>query len=207
MLVSAISFAPASAQPVRDAAATVTSAPEEGAVRPRTLAPPPSNSRAAAAQAGLSLRDKNFLIRAADGGLLQIELGQVAASKGANPQIRQDGTRAVQDFDRAERELDSIAEEFGIRLSHRPPAEVAKLRQSLEAVRGAALDRNYIREILREDAVSLKLFTVEAHSGQNPVLVQFAREMLPRLTAQQQRFVHLSRNKVASDFATTHRRA
>jgi putative membrane protein len=179
-------------QASQDASASLESEPGEGALRSRTVAPPPPNSRAAGAQAGLSQRDKAFLIRAADGGLLQIELGQVAAARGTNPQIRQDASLASRAFDRTERRLATIAEEFGIRLSRRPPAELAKLRQNLEDESGAAVDREYVAQILREDAISVKLFTNESHDGQNPVLVQFAREMLPRFVRQKQQFQRLS---------------
>jgi putative membrane protein len=186
------------ALPVARAQTTLPAVSGDTAAQPvaplpsRTLAPPPPNSRAAGAQAGLSQRDKAFLIRAADGGLLQIELGQVAAARGTNPQIRQDASLASRDFDRAERRLATIAEEFGIRLSRRPPAELAKLRQNLQDESGAAVDREYVAQILREDAISVKLFTNESHDGQNPVMVQFAREMLPRFVRQKQQFQRLS---------------
>jgi len=60
---------------------------------------------AAPSMAAVSSADKEFLSGAAQGGLAEVELGQLALQKGTSPQVKQFAQRMVTDHTQANSEL------------------------------------------------------------------------------------------------------
>jgi putative membrane protein len=151
--------------------------------------PPP----ASAAQAGLSSQDKDFLIGAAKNVMLQIELARIAEVHAKNPQLRQSARRVVQSFSKSKGRLWTIAQEFSVTLPPNPPDDAAKMGRELSGKTPTELDRQYVDDVVPANSLAVNLFNSEAHGGKNPVLVQFAREMLPRLQERQRSLLQFGR--------------
>src|SRR5690242_21650896 len=67
-----------------------------------------SNSNATGEQAGmgtLNTHDRDFMMEAAMGGMMEVELGRVAAQKGMSDSVKQFGQRMVDDHSKANTEL------------------------------------------------------------------------------------------------------
>lgn len=135
--------------------------------------------RRAAAQEGLSERDKAFLMTAAQSQMLQLEASRVAIRRAKNPQIRHFAEITVKYVGRAKEHLDGIAREFGMSLPKIPPDEVQNARQALD--RAADPDLEYLAGIASDTAKITGLYKDESTSAKNPVLARYAQEALPRL--------------------------
>lgn len=135
--------------------------------------------RRAAAQEGLSERDKAFLMTAAQSQMLQLEVSRVAIERTKNPQIRHFAEATVEFVGRAKEHLDGIAREFGMSLPKIPPEEVQNAHQALG--KAADPDHEYLRSILADITKVSDLYKDESSNGKNPVLAQYAQAALPRL--------------------------
>lgn len=135
--------------------------------------------RRAAAQEGLSERDKTFLMTAAQSQMLQLEVSQVAIKRAKNAGIRRFAEATVKFIGGANRHLENIASEFGMSLPKIPPDEVQNARQALD--RAADPDLEYLAGIASDTAKITGLYKDESTSAKNPVLARYAQEALPRL--------------------------
>src|SRR5829696_3691465 len=59
--------------------------------------------------ANMTSQDRNFLMDAAMGGMMEVELGRIAAQQGASDAVKQFGQRMVDDHSKANTELMSLA--------------------------------------------------------------------------------------------------
>src|SRR4051812_33416448 len=72
---------------------------------------------------GLSMSDKKFIKDAADGGLAEVELGQLAASKGSSDEVKKFGQRMVDDHGKANDQLKQLASSKQVNLPTEPSAK------------------------------------------------------------------------------------
>lgn len=135
--------------------------------------------RRAAAQQGLSERDKTFLMNAAQSQMLQVESSRVAIKRTRNPAIRRFAEATLSFMSRTQSRLEGIANEFGVSLPKIPPDEVQNANQALD--KSPDPDREYLRGILADTTKISGLYKDESSSAKNPVLARYAQEALPRL--------------------------
>lgn len=135
--------------------------------------------RRAAAQEGLSERDKAFLMTAAQSQMLQLEVSRVAIVRTKKPQIRHFAEATVKCVGMAKEHLNRIAGEFGMSLPRILPDEVQNAHQALG--KAADPDREYLLGILSNITKVSNLYKDESSNGKNPVLAQYAQAALPRL--------------------------
>src|SRR6185503_6216295 len=65
----------------------------------------------------LSSSDSAFIKEAAQGGMLEVELGKAAQDKASNDKVKDFGKRMEQDHSKANDELKKIASDKGVQLS------------------------------------------------------------------------------------------
>jgi putative membrane protein len=66
----------------------------------------------------LSAADKKFVMEAAHGGMMEVELGKLATQKAMSEEVKQFGQRMVDDHGKANDELMQLASSKGITISH-----------------------------------------------------------------------------------------
>jgi putative membrane protein len=135
----------------------------------------------AQASAALSSADQSFVEKAATGGLAEIQTGQLAQQRAASQQVKQFGARMVTDHTQANTELQQIAEQKNITLPTQPDSHQTAMQQKLKGLSGAAFDKAYAEEELRDHQQDVALFQRQATSGQDPDLKAFAQKTLPIL--------------------------
>jgi putative membrane protein len=135
----------------------------------------------AALAANLSPQDQKFVKEAAQGGLAEVMLGQMAAMKTEEDAVKQFGQMMVKDHTKANKQLKEITTEKGVRL----PAEVAPehkaLAARLEKLSGAEFDRAYMKEMIEDHEKDVKEFQKEADSGRDADIKKWAAKTLPTL--------------------------
>lgn len=132
-----------------------------------------------AGMASMSSQDRKFVMDAAMGGMMEVELGRIAAQQGASEGVKQFGQRMVDDHSKANTELMSLASSKGITL---PTALDDKQRREvtkLSAMSGAEFDRAYIKRMVSDHKKKLSTFERESTRGVDPDLKAFASKTLP----------------------------
>jgi putative membrane protein len=116
-----------------------------------------------------SMQDKEFLREAAQGGMFEIEAGELAQQKGASDDVKQFGQMMVTDHTELNNKMTPVLQDAGVtapkNISGKDKKELAKL-QSLS---GSAFDQEYIATMLKDHKKDKEAFEIEARNGQLPV--------------------------------------
>ncbi|HWY40483.1 MAG TPA: DUF4142 domain-containing protein [Chthoniobacterales bacterium] len=130
----------------------------------RTGANSDVKSSPAPAKAGskLSAADKTFMMNAAKGGMMEVELGKQAAQNAQNADVKKFGNRMVTDHSKANSELMALAKEEGVAL---PGAKSPGKWKS---------DKAYMDDMVKDHQADLAEFQKEAQSGTDPDVKAFA---------------------------------
>lgn len=143
-----------------------------------------SNTNAAGEQAGManmSSQDRNFLMDAAMGGMLEVELGKLAVQKATSDAVKQFGQRMVDDHSKANQELMTLASGKGITL----PTEMGEKHRGemtkLQNMSGAQFDREYIKMMVNSHDKKASAFEKQSTRGADPDLKAFAAKTIPTI--------------------------
>jgi putative membrane protein len=123
---------------------------------------------------------KVFVDKAAQAGLVEVELGKVALAKSQNAEVRGFAQRMVTDHTQANAELEGIAKTKGLDVPKRLDAEHQAMVTKLQAKSGAEFDAEYSRHMNMDHTKAISLF--EAGSKAVDVdIAKFAQKTLPVL--------------------------
>ena len=136
----------------------------------------------AAAQIQLvSDQDREFVNKAATGGLAEVELGRIAAQRAARPSVRSFGERMVTDHGRSSEQLASLARSKGIEVPTALEPSQQAVRDRLSSLSGNDFDRDYMSEMVRDHTEDIALFERAAETSTDPDLKAWATRSLPML--------------------------
>lgn len=124
-------------------------------------------------------QDRLFAQIAAVGGLAEVDLGKLAASNTTNADVKQFAQHMVDDHQKANDKLKSIAQKGNISLPTKIDAEHSRTRADLEKLSGHQFERAYLTAQVVEHQKTAQLLAWEIGQGQNPELQRFASETLP----------------------------
>jgi putative membrane protein len=147
--------------------------------KPETTKPQPSKQ--SSATSGLSAADQAFAKEAAMGGLAEVDLGQLAASKASSPDVKQFGQRMVDDHGKANEELKSWAAQKNVTLPTELDAKHKAEHAKLEKLSGDAFDRAYMTAMVADHNKDVADFQRESKSAKDPELKAWAAKTLPTL--------------------------
>jgi putative membrane protein len=145
--------------------------------QPQTI----DTSRSAADKASNMPALKSFAMKAADGGMAEVELGRLAAQKASNDRVKQFGQKMVDDHSKANNDLKAAAGQEGIELPADTSAKDKKLMQKLSGLSGAEFDKAYMDAMVKDHVEDVHEFEKAAKApGDSPVKT-FATNTLPTL--------------------------
>lgn len=125
--------------------------------------------------------DTRFAIKAAQGGMAEVKMGQLAADKAGSPDVKAFGQQMVDDHTKANDQLKSIAKDEGMAL----PGDVNQKQQvmydQLSKLSGADFDKQYVKSMVMDHQEDVKDFQKEADSGKDEKIKSFASQTLPTL--------------------------
>ena len=137
-------------------------------------------SKPAAAKSSKKM-DQTFAMKAAQGGLAEVQLGQLAAQKASNPDVKAFGQKMVDDHQKANDQLKEAAAKNNIALPTEPSAKDKAEAARLEKLSGAAFDKAYMMHMVADHKKDVAEFQREAKSGQDEQIKGFAQQTLPTL--------------------------
>jgi putative membrane protein len=133
----------------------------------------------AASAAQLSQQDQNFVKQAAQGGLEEIQSGQMAEQKGASQAIKQLGQTLVTDHTMMNEQLKQIAQQQGFTLPQSLPQDDRQEMQQLRNLSGQQFDRQFADEQIEDHQKMIQALQKEAQTTQDQALRAFAQSGIP----------------------------
>jgi putative membrane protein len=137
--------------------------------------------RVMAADTGLSKHDREFMGKAAQGGLMEVAAGKLAAQRAQNPTVRAFGQKMVSDHTAANEMLKSLADSKQMTVPDTVAPEEQAALGKLEGLNGIAFDQAYASYMVQDHVTDIKEFEEEAKRGQDPDVKAFAAQTLPTL--------------------------
>ncbi len=129
----------------------------------------------------LSNQDQKFVMEAAEGGMMEVELGRLAAQKASSADVKAFGQRMVTDHSKANQQLMDLASSKGITLSKTLSADKQKERDRFASLSGAEFDRMYMSHMLKDHKKDVSEFEKESQKATDTGVRSFAQTTLPVL--------------------------
>jgi len=129
----------------------------------------------------LSKADSQFVMEAAQGGLMEVQLGKLAQEKASHEKVKEFGKRMEQDHGKTNSELKKIAADKGIQLPDNLDKKHKSKVDKLAKLSGANFDRQYMQEMVSDHKADIKKFERQADKGKDPDLQKLAGQTLPTL--------------------------
>jgi putative membrane protein len=169
---------PAEEPPRADSTPGATTSPVTDATTAPLASASPTPGSAATP---LSAADQEFLTKAAQGGKMEIQLGQLAVQKAANEDVKRFAERMAADHSRANQELMRFASQHHVTLPDQMSAEGQKTLDRLSQLSGAAFDREYMSHMVKDHMKDVAEFERASSQAANDDLKNFAATTLPTL--------------------------
>lgn len=116
------------------------------------------------------MMDQMFLQKAAEGGMAEVQLGQLAASNGGSQEVKDFGQQMVTDHAKLNDAMMPIAQSMGVatpeKLDKKDRAEMTKL----QGLTGAAFDKEYLNCMVKDHKADVRDFKGEMASTTDPAL-------------------------------------
>jgi len=164
-----------------DTTAPVTEADHANGSANTSTTPDTLPSVTGAATSSSTAADSDFIMKAAMGGMMEVELGKLAQASGSDPAVREIGGMMVKDHAQANDELKAIVTRKDVKLPVTLSPDAQAKRDQLAKLKGKEFDRMYIDEMVRAHQKDIAEFEKEAGSGQDPDVKAFAAKTLPKL--------------------------
>ncbi|MBX3170082.1 MAG: DUF4142 domain-containing protein [Candidatus Eremiobacteraeota bacterium] len=120
-----------------------------------------------------SARDRNFMVQAAQGGMAEVQMAQLALKKTNNPKVRDFAQMMVKDHSELNSKLTPMATQLGVSLPTRMTAADAGALSRLSRQSGSTFDRNYMAVQKSAHTKALALFQEAGAQADNLTLRNF----------------------------------
>src|SRR3954468_1889404 len=94
--------------------------------------------------------DASFMKQAADGGMAEIALGNLAVSKASSDDVKKFGQRMVDDHSKANDQLKQLASSKGIDVPSELNAKDKATKERLSKLSGEQFDRAYMQHMVKD---------------------------------------------------------
>lgn len=123
--------------------------------------------------------DASFYKKAAEGGIAEVEAGQLAQGKGNSQPVKDFGAMMVKDHSAANEKLKTLAASKDITLPSSSSVGQMAAKTKLDALSGDAFDKSYVKGQVSAHRQTIALFRKEISSGQDADAKAFATATLP----------------------------
>lgn len=127
----------------------------------------------------LTTADQDFMIAAAQGGLTEVKLGELANEKGVRVDVKEFGQLMVKDHSAINADLNALAAKKGVTLPDRLDAKHQRMVDKLTALSSPAFDDAYIAGMIKDHKMDAKEFKAEAAQTQDADIKSFLAKSIP----------------------------
>jgi putative membrane protein len=125
--------------------------------------------------------DREFAMKAASGGLMEVALGKLAATNASSPKVKEFGRMMVTDHTKANTELKALAKRKNITIPTTPIEHHQKHIDELKSKKGADFDIAYVDMMVDDHKEDVEKFEDEVKKGNDADVKAFASKTLPVL--------------------------
>lgn len=130
----------------------------------------------------LSRTDRKFIEDAAESGMFEVQVAQLAASKAKDPAVKDFANKLVQDHQQANNELVQLANAKHVELPAAPDRGKRHATEKLGKMSGADFDKHFVQEVgLKDHEKDIKKFEKAAEKVTDPDLKAWVQKTLPHL--------------------------
>jgi len=117
-----------------------------------------------------AMMDKAFVHEALEGGMAEVQLGQLALEKSSNPDVKQFAREMVGDHTKLGTEMKQVAQQLGVKPPDKPSSKTKSTMTKLQALNGDAFDKAYIKDMVKDHQQDEKEFKQAGLNTSNPAL-------------------------------------
>lgn len=122
--------------------------------------------------------DKAFMKKAADGGMTEVELGQVAAKNGGSDAVKDFGNDMVKDHTKINDNLKELAGKMNVTLPTTMSAKHKAMVDKMSGMSGAAFDNAYVPAMVKDHKKDIGEFEKAGQMTKNDDLKKFINDSL-----------------------------
>jgi putative membrane protein len=123
----------------------------------------------------------NFAVAAANGGMMEVELGKIAEDHASNPRVKAFGAMMVKDHSEANATLKGIAGTLNIALPDSVSDDARKEIDKLKMKKGKDFDKEYVSMMVDDHKKDIAEFKKCADNCSDSTIKSFASSTLPVL--------------------------
>ena len=132
--------------------------------------PSAQDSAPNAGDVGQVMEDKMFLRKAAEGGIAEVKLGQLAAQKASSDDVKAFGQKMVDDHTKLNNQMAQVADSLGVMLPKSMNKEDQAEYDKLNGLSGNDFDTEYLSLMVKDHHKDLHEFRIEAASRADQTL-------------------------------------
>jgi putative membrane protein len=133
----------------------------------------------AKAQTTISMTDTNFILAAAQGGMTEVKLGELASTIGKREDVKEFGRMMVKDHTAINADLKTLAAQKGVTLPQSLDAEHQGMVDKMAALTGSGFDDAYINGMIQTHQKDAKAFRAESAATQDADIKYFLNTSVP----------------------------
>ena len=124
--------------------------------------------------------DQAFMMKAAQGGMAEVQMGNLAKEHAKNQAVKDFGQRMVDDHTKAGEQLKNLAAQKNVTVPSEIDAKIKRFTTGSRRLNGAAFDKAYMRDMVSDHRKDVAEFHREANSGKDPDVKDWAVKTVPR---------------------------
>jgi putative membrane protein len=125
--------------------------------------------------------DQKFVLKAAQGGMAEVKLGELAKQKAKSEDVKKFGERMVTDHSKANEELMGVARQKGITIPEQLDATHAATIEKMSKLEGEQFDKAYVADMIKDHKEDVSEFESASKKLTDPDIKGFATKTLPTL--------------------------
>jgi putative membrane protein len=127
----------------------------------------------------VSTADKDFILAAAQGGMTEVKLGELASKNGKRDDVKAFGQMMVKDHTAINGDLKALAAQKGVALPDSLDAKHQKMVDKLAALTGSEFDDAYITGMIKDHKMDAKEFKAESAETKDADIKSFVDKSIP----------------------------
>ena len=141
----------------------------------------------------VSTADQGFILAAAQGGMTEVKLGELATQKGMRDDVKAFGQMMVKDHTAINDDLKSLAAQKGVTLPDSLDAKHQGMVDKMAALTGSAFDDAYIAAMIKDHKQDAKAFKAESAATTDADIKSFVDKSIPVVAEHLQRITAMKK--------------